>query len=124
MKRRVRIWPVKSSFKSNSADKGKHSVPLTHMSALSLCTDRNSPSSSPRVSTISVPLLKVFPLGSGKISNESPDEVDVKVYWIGSGLDDVAGGRDDTLTVGETRKLTRVVNMISCVAELFLTYHE
>lgn len=115
---------MKTSSRSNSAAKGNHSVYLTHMSALSLCTDRNSPSSSPRVSTISVPLPKVFPLGSGKISNESPDEVDVKVYCTGSGLDDVAGGRDDTLTVGETRKLTRGVNMVYFVAESFLTYHE
>jgi hypothetical protein len=27
------------------------------------------------------------------------------VYWMGSGFEDVIGGKEDTRTVGETRKL-------------------
>lgn len=75
------------------------------MSDLRLLTLRNSWFSCSISRMISVPRPRVLPRGSGNISNESPEELEVKVYWIGSGLADVAGGRDDTRTVGETRKL-------------------
>lgn len=76
----------------------------THIKPLSLVTDNHSFSSSSIVSTISVPRPKVFPRGSGKISNESPEEDETKVCWMGLGFSLVTGGREDTRTVGETRK--------------------
>lgn len=86
----------------------QESVSLAHINAFSLLTDKNSPSSSPMDKTISVPRPRVFPRGSGKISNESPEEEETKVYCCGSGFDDVAGGSEETWTVGETKKLHNV----------------
>jgi len=56
------------------------------MRDLSLKTLSHSFSSSSILSTISVPLPKVFPRGSGKIWNSSPEEVDTKVYCSGFGF--------------------------------------
>jgi len=75
------------------------------MRDLSLKTLSHSFSSSSILSTISVPLPKVFPRGSGKIWNSSPEEVDTKVYCSGFGFCAVGGGNEDTWTVLETRKL-------------------
>jgi hypothetical protein len=75
------------------------------MSCLSLKTLSHSFSSSSIFKTISVPLPSVFPLGSGKTWNSSPEEVDTKVYCSGFGFWAVGGGREDTRTVLETRKL-------------------
>lgn len=47
----------------------------------------------------------MLPRGSGKTWNSSPEEVDTKVYCSGFGFWAVGGGRDDTLTVSETKKL-------------------
>lgn len=76
-----------------------------HMRFFSFVVDSHSCSSSSIVKTISVPRPSVLPLGSGNTSKESPTAEETKVYWIGSGVADVAGGREDTRTVGETRKL-------------------
>lgn len=75
------------------------------MSDLSLVMDNHSFSSSSILSIISVPRPRVFPRGSGNISKDSPEDVEVKVFCVGLGLDEVAGGRDETLTEGDTRKL-------------------
>lgn len=91
------LWEVSPKLK-------RRKMISTHIKPLSLATDNHSFSSASIVSTISVPRPKVFPRGSGKISNESPEEDETKVYWIGLGLSLVAGGREDTRTVGETRK--------------------
>lgn len=74
------------------------------MSPFKRDVESHSFSSSWISSTISVPRPSVLPRGSGKTSNESPEEVETNVCWIGLGLDEVTGGSDDTRTVGETRK--------------------
>ena len=79
----------------------------TYMRSRSLLVDSHSFSSSLMSSSISVPRPSVLPRGSGKTSKESPDEDETKVYCCGFGLDGVAGGKEDTRTVGETRKLQR-----------------
>lgn len=49
------------------------------MSSLNRFVDNHSFSSSRISSSISVPLPKVLPRGSGKTSNESPEEEETKV---------------------------------------------
>lgn len=77
----------------------------TYMRDLSLKTLSHSFSSSSIFKTISVPLPNVFPRGSGKIWNSSPEEVETNVFCSGFGLSAVGGGKEDTWTVFDTKKL-------------------
>lgn len=58
-----------------------------------------------RYRVISVPWPRVFPRGSGYISNDPSFVEELKMVWMGLEFLDDGGGKDATTTSSATRKL-------------------